>query len=140
MRQLGENGDIPGGLGAAERAMRDAVRGLSGGDTPGALDAQGQALEQMRQAAQGLAEELARQLGDTGDDTGFADGEGDGSDGGRDPLGRAMRGSMTGDVALPGADDLQRARAIRDEVTRRAGERARPAIELDYLERLLRRF
>jgi hypothetical protein len=86
-----------------------------------------------------MAEDLARQMGDQGDDTGFADGEGGEGDG-KDPLGRSMRGRATGDVTIPGIGDLQRARAIRDEVTRRAGERARPPVELDYLERLLKRF
>jgi Domain of unknown function (DUF4175) len=35
---------------------------------------------------------------------------------------------------------LQKSRQILDELRRRAGERSRPAIELDYIDRLLRRF
>ena len=35
---------------------------------------------------------------------------------------------------------LQKAREILDELRRRAGERFRPEIELDYIERLLKRF
>jgi len=35
---------------------------------------------------------------------------------------------------------LQKSRQILDELRRRAGERSRPVIELDYIERLLKRF
>jgi hypothetical protein len=35
---------------------------------------------------------------------------------------------------------LQRARDILEELFRRAGERTRPLFELDYIDRLLRRF
>jgi hypothetical protein len=35
---------------------------------------------------------------------------------------------------------MQRSRAIRDELRRRAGERARPDFELDYFDRLLDQF
>ncbi len=139
MRRMGEGGEIPEGLGRAERAMRDAVGGLGEGDGPGALDAQGQALQHLRDAAQGMAQELARQMGG-GQGGGFTMGPGGGSSGGQDPLGRALGRQAAGTVAIPNASDLQRARAIRDEVRRRAGERARPAIERDYLERLLERF
>jgi hypothetical protein len=36
--------------------------------------------------------------------------------------------------------ELRRAREILDELRRRAGERARPKIERNYIERLLRQF
>jgi len=35
---------------------------------------------------------------------------------------------------------MQRSRQILDELRRRAGEHYRPQIELDYIDRLLRRF
>ena len=41
---------------------------------------------------------------------------------------------------LPPASAVERARSILDELRRRAGERARPRDELDYIDRLLRRF
>ena len=61
---------------------------------------------------------------------------------GRDPLGRPMnRGSFdTDNVHIPDEADIQRARRILDELRRRLGERHRPDLELDYIERLLRRF
>ena len=46
----------------------------------------------------------------------------------------------TGDVKLPDKSDLQRAREILQELRRRAGENQRPRYELDYLDRLLKRF
>ena len=40
----------------------------------------------------------------------------------------------------PDQNILQKSRQILDELRRRAGERFRPSIELDYIERLLKRF
>lgn len=133
MRQLGENGDIPGGMGAAERAMRNAVGGLQQGDQQGALGAQGEALQQLQSAARSMAEQLAQQLGQQGQN-------GQTGEGGTDPLGRATQGRSSGGVQIPDNGDLQRARAIQDELRRRASDRDRPVIERDYLERLLERF
>ena len=45
-----------------------------------------------------------------------------------------------GDVKIPDENILQKARQILDELRRRAGERSRPQIELDYIDRLLQRF
>ena len=41
---------------------------------------------------------------------------------------------------MPQASDVQRSREILDELLRRAGERFRPSLERDYIERLLKRF
>jgi hypothetical protein len=60
-----------------------------------------------------------------------------------DPLGRPQRteGPDLGtSVKLPDEIDAQRAREILEELRRRLGERFRPELELQYLERLLRRF
>jgi hypothetical protein len=62
---------------------------------------------------------------------------------GRDPLGRnppSVGPSDSNDVRIPEQSDLQRAREILDELRRRAGEFNRPQLELDYIDRLLRRF
>ena len=62
----------------------------------------------------------------------------------RDPFGRdaenAGRGMNTEEVQIPDRDNVQDARRIRDELRRRAGQRARPTLELDDIERLLRQF
>jgi hypothetical protein len=58
-----------------------------------------------------------------------------------DPLGRPLRGRDYGDdstVKVPGEIDAQRARRILEELRRRYGEIARPQLELDYIERLLK--
>ena len=60
-----------------------------------------------------------------------------------DPLGRPLRGRDYGDdttVKVPGEIDVQRARRILEELRKRFGENFRPQMELDYIERLLRRF
>jgi len=43
-------------------------------------------------------------------------------------------------VKVPDQIDVQRAREILEELRRRLGEPTRPMLELEYLERLLRRF
>ncbi len=61
----------------------------------------------------------------------------------RDPLGRERSSGGTtdnGDVVIPGQADIQKSREILDELRRRSGERARPEIERDYIDRLLKRF
>ena len=50
------------------------------------------------------------------------------------------RGFATDGVEVPDESDVQRARQILEELRARAGERGRPTDELDYIDRLLRRF
>ncbi len=73
--------------------------------------------------------------------TGSSDGMGTGDN--EDPFGRngPSFGPQTGgNVKVPSQMDIQRAREILEELQRRAGDRGRPENELDYLDRLLRRF
>ncbi len=140
MRQLGERlGEIPVPLGRAERAMREAGRALERNAPGEAVDPQGRALEQMREGRRALVDELARQFG-------RGQGEGTGGEAGRnsrDPFGRLNPGFANFDddgVKVPSEAALQRAREILRELRRRAGERRRPRLEREYLNRLLRRF
>ena len=58
-----------------------------------------------------------------------------------DPLGRPLRGRDYGDdvtVKVPGEIDVQRARRILEELRKRFADPARPQLELDYIERLLK--
>ena len=140
MRQFGEmTGDIPYPLGRAEREMKDAVGALREGQPGDAVGPQGRALEQLQQAGRAMAESLMQQFGNQP-----GTGEGQQQLGrNRDPLGRTESGNGvidTGDVQIPEEADLQRSREILDELHRRAGERQRPHLEQEYIERLLRRF
>jgi len=129
----------PSALGRAERAMRDAEDALSQGDADRAARKQGEAIENLRDGAQALAETLLEDLA-MGD--GQGQDQGRGSEG-RDPLGRPQRtsGPQQGEgVEVPDESDIQRARRILEELQRRAGDRSRPPVELDYLNRLLQRF
>jgi uncharacterized protein (TIGR02302 family) len=139
MRRFGEmTGDIPYPLGRAEREMKDAVDALRGGQPGEAIGPQGRALEELRQAGRAMAETLMQQFGNQ-------PGQGQGQNQlgqNRDPLGRTEAGNGvidTGDVAIPEEADLQRSREILDELLRRAGERFRPPVERDYIDRLLKR-
>ena len=64
---------------------------------------------------------------------------------GRDPLGRRSRdvaGSAENgaDTRVPDEAEQLRSRRIQEELRRRGAERGRPPEELDYIDRLLKRF
>ena len=146
MRRFGDGfGEIPEPLGRAERAMRDATGALQRRQPGEAIGAQTEALDQLQQAAREFAQQMERRLGrGNPDDTDVGATDRESTDEvGRDPLGRPMSNNGTfdrGDVKIPDQNTLQKAREILDELRRRAGERYRPEIELDYIERLLKRF
>jgi uncharacterized protein (TIGR02302 family) len=124
----------PDKLGNAEKAMRNAEDALKQGDLDEASNQQGQALEQMRQSAQKMAEQMQQngqqRLGRGGNSP-------------RDPLGRPQRAQgpdLGTSVKVPDQIDAQRAREILDELRKRSGENLRPQDELEYIDRLLKRF
>ena len=148
MRRLGDGlGDIPEPLGRAERAMRDATDALQRQQPGEAIEPQTEALDQLQQAARDFAQQMQRRMqGQWGnpnqDEVGATDGR-PSDQVERDPLGRPLSNNGTydqGDVKIPDQNTLQKAREILDELRRRAGERFRPEIELDYIDRLLKRF
>lgn len=123
-------GEAPAALAQADQAMADAAASLEQGDWAAAAAAQAQALYMVQQAARQAAEDMA-----AGGLSGAL---------ARDPLGRPLGhgGGMGDDGAtrLPDNSELGRARAIMDELRRRAGDGRRPDDERDYLRRLLRQF
>jgi uncharacterized protein (TIGR02302 family) len=139
MRRYGEMmGDIPRSLGRAERSMREATEALQQGLPGEAIDPQTQALGELQKGLQEMANALMQQLQQAGARPGR-----DPSGQGRDPFGRNENGIGaidTTDVDIPEQSDVQRARALIEELRRRAGDRARPKLERDYIERLLKRF
>ncbi len=142
MQQLEGMGlDPTGKLDQAGRAMGQAEGSLGKGQTGPAVGSQGEALDALRQGAQGLSQQLANRQGN-------GQGRGGGIRGGdnfpnQDPLGRPQRtiGPDLGTtVKVPDEIDTQRAREILDAIRRRLGESFRPDLERDYLERLLDQF
>lgn len=109
----------------AGRAMDEARRALAAGDMANAGNAQNQALQALQQGA----EQLAKAAQATGNQPG-----------GRDPLGRGNAPFGDSGVTLPTPDALARARAILEELRRRAAQMNRPQEERDYLDRLLKAF
>jgi len=166
MQQFGDlTGEVPDALGRADQAMRDAQEALRGGG-----DARGDQQRALRELAEGnrqMAQQMQRQFGqaqpggepggeegEDGDGEGMADGGQMGGEGndqpgdmaqGRDPLGRRTREASGaadngGDTRVPEEAELLRSRRIQEELRRRGAERERPAQELDYIDRLLKRF
>ena len=140
MRRLAEmTGDIPENLGNAEQEMRGAHGALTQGDAETAADAQVRVLDELQQGARQMRSQLRDQLvrRPGGGPMDMMQGEN------RDPFGREEGSGAiidTSDVAIPEEADLQRSREILDELRRRGADRSRPEQELDYIDRLLRRF
>jgi len=137
MEQLGQNGMGQNeALGEAGESMGQAQESLGEGQGQQALGQQGDALDALRRGAQGLTEQMMGQ------------GEGAGSPSGpspldEDPLGRPRRTEgpdFNNRVRIPDEIDVQRARRILEELRRRFSDPSRPKLELDYLERLLKRY
>ncbi len=159
MQQFGDlTGEVPEGLGRADQAMRDAQEALGEGRDAG--DAQSRAMRALMEGGQQMAQAMQRQFGMSQDGEGQGEPQesaGDNQPGGegrdraqaqgegRDPLGRNTRdvqgqADNGSDTRVPEEAEILRTRRLQDELRRRAGELERPPEELDYLDRLLRRF
>jgi uncharacterized protein (TIGR02302 family) len=138
-RYGGMMGDIPRSLQRAEKSMRDATQALKQGKPGEAVDPQSQALGELQKGMQDMASAMMQQLQQQ---AGRRPGQQpNGQD--RDPLGRRENGAGTidtSDVKIPEQSDVQRARELIDELRRRSGDRERPKVERDYIDRLLKRF
>jgi uncharacterized protein (TIGR02302 family) len=132
LEQMGA-GD-PDKLGNAQDAMGKAQEALKQGDLDEAANQQGEALDQMRKSAQQMAEQMQKNAQQR---------LGRGGSSPRDPFGRPQRAQgpdFGNSVKVPDAIDAQRAREILEELRRRSGENLRPSDELEYIDRLLKRF
>jgi uncharacterized protein (TIGR02302 family) len=130
-----EGADAPQQFDGAGKSMGEAQDAIGHDDLGHATQAQNQALDSLRKGAQSLAEQMM----ENGD---IQAGQGPGNNG-RDPLGRPDRSNRPDlglSVKVPDEIDIQRAREVLDELRRRLGDPARPAFELDYLERLIKPF
>ncbi len=107
----------------AGQAMQQSEQALRKGDLDNSRNAQQKALQSMSQAAQALADQAKKESGENGNG---------------DPLGR--QADQGNSIKIPDADTLAKARAILEELRRRAGQMNRPQEERDYIDRLLKSF
>jgi uncharacterized protein (TIGR02302 family) len=151
MRRLGEGGDIPQPLQRAERAMRGAAEALKRGKPSDAIGPQTEALDQLQQGARRMGERMMGRSDNGRNDYGEPDDQATPRQARRDPFGRSRPydegegwvddgGPMRRGTGPEVDTSLHRAKTILDELRRRAGERARPEIERDYIDRLLKEF
>jgi uncharacterized protein (TIGR02302 family) len=162
LKSLGMKGEK--GFDDAQGDMKEAEGDLSGdGGKPGkdgqggkgnggktgkgaAVDAQGRALEALREGAQGLGKQMQGQgqgqgQGRNGKGSYVARRGRPGEPPGADPLGRGAEGD-TGREDGPlkaTAGAAERARRVMEELRRRLADPTRPVDERDYLERLMKR-
>lgn len=125
----------PDQFGEAGEAMEQAEEALKKGDLGKATEQQQLALEKLRQGGQQMAQQmmrnLQRRLGQRRAPMNT------------DPLGRPRPDQGLDpnlSLKVPDKIDAQRAREILEELRRRLSEQKRPPEELEYLERLLKRF
>ena len=143
MKELGMKGDQ--NLDDAEGAMKEAEGELGKGQQGRgkAVDAQGRALESLRKGGQAMAQQMQPGPGEEG---GPGDPNGpmrQGRAGNPDPLGRESHDKRDNSRALYdplGTPAAQRAQKVLEELRRRLSDPARPREELDYLERVLKRY
>lgn len=140
LRKHGQDGDktLEEAEGAMQEAEKQIGRGQQGQDR--AVDAQGRAAQALRKGAQALADKMKGQ--GEGDEDG---GEGEGEQAnGDDPLGRepgnGRRDNGRAKYDPLGQPAAQRAQRVLEELRRRLSESGRPRDEVDYLERLLKRY
>lgn len=140
--RLPADGQAAGALEQAQRAMGEAADALGQGRPGQAVGPQGQAMDALRRAGQGIMRELGGRPGQRGPGPGF--GMFNPMDAMRDPLGRDWEegegGEDTRRINIPDQSLMKKTREILDELRRRAGQRHRPAGELEYIDRLLERF
>ncbi len=122
-------------LNAARRAMAESRGQLENGDLSGARQTQSDIIAELRRAGEAIAEAA----------NSSEDGEGSGQEGanGNDPLGREGDGNASGnnsEADIDTRDNATRSRELLEELRRRAAEQGRTPEELEYLERLLKRF
>jgi Domain of unknown function (DUF4175) len=148
-KRLDGAGADANGLDGAHNAMRDAENALGQGlgGWRDAVDAQGRAVEALREGAQKLAEAMQGKGEGEGSEAGEEGQNGQGQFGaadGTDPLGRPSGSERSFNPSARfdpmGVPAAERARRVLEELRRRLGEPARPREEMDYLERLLRRY
>lgn len=140
MRQMMEAGGNPQPLQNAQSAMQAAAQSLRDGAFGDAQGRQSRALDDLRRSGEAMMQAMQAMASQRG---GVGSGDGMGTGENQDPFGRTgpSFGPQTGgNVKVPSQVDIQRAREILEELQRRAGDRGRPENELDYLDRLLRRF
>jgi len=155
MADLGEmTGQVPGSLGEADLAMRDAEQALFEGDTRTGTEAQGRALEALtRGQEQAMGQMMSQMMGPGGMGRMLGFGMMPGGSGprglmgpgfrpgfGRDPFNRSTGGADDNSVHVPTEPDTRRAHEILRELRRRANEPNRPDPEKEYLDRLMTPF
>ena len=134
-------GDLSGDQG---KPGKDGQGGKGKGGKGAAVDAQGRALEALREGAQGLGKQMQSQgqgQGRNGKGNYVARRTRPGEPPSDDPLGRGAEGDKGREDGplKETAGAAERARRVMEELRRRLADPARPVDERDYLERLMKR-
>ncbi len=135
-------GDLKGGQGKGDKSGQGGQGGQGGKGA--AVDAQGRALEALRDGAQGLQKQMDGQgkgKGKGGKGTYVGRRSRPGEIPGDDPLGRGAEGEKGREDGplKQSAGAAERARRVMEELRRRLADPNRPVDERDYLERLMKR-
>ena len=133
-------GAIPSSIGKADYAMEKVGESLDRGDRSGALKQATEALDQLRQTKENLTRQMQGRRG-------FSFGrQNQKRHNSRDPFGRrstntgGMGAFGNGSLKIPNGSEIRRSRKILEELRLRSGDRDRPQMELNYINRLIRQF
>jgi uncharacterized protein (TIGR02302 family) len=127
-------------LGAAEKSMREAENLLKADAWQPGAQAEGAALARLQSGMREGAQQMLQALAEKGV-TGFVQMPRGSAFGGYGRRGGPDQGDQVKVPDRPDADGMaKRARAIMEELRRRASDRERPASEQDYLRRLMKQF
>jgi len=138
-------GDLKGEQGSPKPGGQSGKGGKgSKSDKGAAVDAQGRALQALRQGAEGMQKQMNQQgqgQGRNGKGGYTARRSRPGEQQGDDPLGRGREGNLGRDQGplREMGGGAERARRVLEELRRRLSDPNRPVDERDYLERLMKR-
>lgn len=139
MREIGTALDqIPENLGTAERAMMRSQKALAQNLPKASIPEQELAIEKLREAMDQLSEQFMAQMQQI---MGFSF-----SQNGQDPFGREQQGNNgpglapNSDVKLPNQSERKKAEEILELLRKKSGDFNRPEEELEYFQRLFKRF
>jgi uncharacterized protein (TIGR02302 family) len=137
MRAVGEmTPNMPENFGKADQAMKAASDALKTPDTKTAAQHQKDALAQLQQGMDDIAQQMAQAMAEM---MSFGMMPGGGQYGGEnDPLGRDI--GTSSDVEIPDEAERRRVQDILRELRDRSNDYQRPKVERDYIDRLLDQF
>lgn len=128
--------NIPGNFAGASQSMKSSEKALREGKPAASSPHQKDALDQLQKGMDDVISQMAQSMQQSILSFGMMPGGANYGEG-FDPLGR---GSVEGDIKIPGEKEQRRVQEIIEELRNRSNDSNRTKVERDYLDRLLDQF